>query len=255
MDLSLRDEFVRLWGRFFPGEPLPITFELSPDLRNTPQAKASEDWRCFVCDLAKIRNGKNLAFDATSITCKGGLRYCGYVEEKPPDFRYFLSHGIEGKVEGERYKKTPDLVDTWQDEIQIIPSTDKYLLFKRWDNLDETDDPAVVIFFARPEVISGLFSLANYNRADPYGVITPMGAGCSSIVHYPWHEQQSPDPRAVLGMMDPSARICVPLDVLTFAVPMKKFVSMIHDMEESFLITKAWDRVIKKIERDNRLYT
>jgi hypothetical protein len=111
-----------------------------------------------------------------------------------------------------------------------------------------------VIFFARAEVLSGLFTLANFDQSDPNGVICPMGAGCSSIIYYPWLEQQKEDPKAVLGMFDPSARPCVPLDVLTMAFPMKKFARVIGYMEESFLITKTWDTVKKKIERSAALY-
>ena len=111
-----------------------------------------------------------------------------------------------------------------------------------------------MIFFARPEVMSGLFTLANFDQSDPNGVICPMGAGCSSIIYYPWLEQQKEDPKAVLGMFDPSARPCVPLDVLTMAFPMKKFGRILGYMEESFLITKTWNTVKKKIERSGVLY-
>ena len=145
-------------------------------------------------------------------------------------------------------------MDTWQEEIQIIPASGRYLLFKRWDMLKTDDNPSVVIFYARTEVLSGLFTLANYERADPYGVVMPMGAGCSSLVHYPWHEEQSDDPKAVLGMMDPSARPCVPLDILTFAVPMKKFIRMVADMDESFLCTATWDKVKQKILQSQKQY-
>jgi len=255
MDNNLRDEFIQHWDQYFPGEPLPITFEFSPDIRGMQPAKTPTGWRCFVCDLTKVRNGTDLAFGTDSVTCRGGRRYCGYEHEQPPDFGHFLSYGIEGKVEGERYKKNPEIVDQWQGQVKPIPSTGQYILFKRWDHLKEGDNPSVVIFFARPEVLSGLFTLANFDRADPFGVITPMGAGCSSIVHYPWYEQQSDDPRAVLGMMDPSARPCVPLDVLTFAVPMKKFVTMIRDMKESFLITPTWDKVKHKMGQSRRVYS
>ena len=254
MDPTLKEEFIRLWNTYFPGEALPITFWLSEDLQGLERPKPHDTWRCFVCDLTAVRNGKDRVFDDGSITCMGGRRYCRYSSETTPDFRYFLSYGLEGRVEGERYKKTPELVDAWQENIEIVPSTGKYLIFKRWDNLLEGDDPLVVIFFARPEVISGLFTLANYDRADPFGVIIPMGAGCSSIVHYPWHEQQSDDPRAVTGMMDPSARPCVPLDTMTFAIPMKKFTSMVSDMEESFLITPTWKKVQQKIKQSNKAY-
>ncbi|HWQ65568.1 MAG TPA: DUF169 domain-containing protein [Methanospirillum sp.] len=255
MDPELKSEFIRLWNKFFPGESLPITFEIASDPCDVQNAKPSEKWRCIICDLAKVKAGTSLAFDARSITCRGGLRYCGYQHERPPEFEYFLSYGIEGTLEGERYKKTPEIVNEWQQDIAIIPASGKVIIFKRWDHLEPEDNPSVVIFFARGEVLSGLFTLANFDRVDPFGVITPMGAGCSSIVHYPWIEEQSSDPRAVLGMMDPSARPCVPLDTLTFAIPMKKFTTMIRDMEESFLITPSWDKVRKKMEQSNRIHT
>ena len=72
--------------------------------------------------------------------------------------------------------------------------------------LDESDDPAVVIFFAKADVLSGLFTLANYDEVEPNGVIAPFGAGCSTIVMYPYLERDADRPRAVLGMFDVSAR-------------------------------------------------
>jgi len=50
-----------------------------------------------------------------------------------------------------------------------------------------------------------------------------------------------------LGMFDVSARPCVPTDVLTFSVPMKRFIRMVGNMEESFLITNSWRKVLKRI--------
>jgi hypothetical protein len=104
-----------------------------------------------------------------------------------------------------------------------------------------------VIFFARPDVLSGLFTLANYDQTEPNGTFTPFGAGCGAIVHYPYHEITSDRPRAVIGMFDPSARPCVPPDVLTFAVPMTKFEMMVRYMEESFLTTETWAIVMRRI--------
>jgi hypothetical protein len=48
-------------------------------------------------------------------------------------------------------------------------------------------------------------------------------------------------------MFDPSARPCVPENVLTFAVPMKRFEKMTGYMEESFLITDTWSILRKRI--------
>ncbi len=69
-----------------------------------------------------------------------------------------------------------------------------------------------MIFFAAADVLSGLFALANYDRSDANGVISPNGSGCSTIVNYPYWEVQSDTPRCVLGMFDVTARTQVPGD-------------------------------------------
>jgi len=254
MDTNIRDRFTGLWEKYFPGAELPLALEFRDGPGSAKKVPPPDGWRCIVCQLGQARNGTPLAFDGSSVSCRGGLMYTGYSCERPQGFRYFLSHGKEGVVEGERYKKTPEIVDAWERQIPPFPAPAKDLVFTRWDKLDGSDDPAVAIFFARPEVVSGLFTLANFDRSEPDGVICPMGSGCSSIIYYPWLEQQKDDPKVILGMFDPSARKCVQLDIMTMAFPMKKFVKVIGDMEESFLITKTWETVKKKIEQSGALY-
>ena len=120
-------------------------------------------------------------------------------------------------------------------------------MFQRWDRLTEADEPEVVIFFARPDVLSGLFPLANFDVAEPNGVFAPFAAGCGSIIQNPYLERSSDAPRAVLGMFDVSARPFLPEDVLSFAVPRNKFERMIDNMNESFLITPSWKKIRKRI--------
>jgi hypothetical protein len=64
---------------------------------------------------------------------------------------------------------------------------------------------------------------------------------------YPFVEKESTRPRAVLGMFDVSARPFVPGPTLSFATPMSKFITMVDNMDESFLITKSWKSVRKRI--------
>lgn len=146
-------------------------------------------------------------------------------------------------MEGERYKQSPELVEKYLQTQPAFEAPGGYIVFKRWDHLDEEDDPVVAIFFAPPDVLSGLFTLANFDKVDPHAVIAPFGSGCSSIVYHPYHELESDRPRAVLGMFDVSARPCVSADLLTFSVPWPKLTRMIDHMEESFLITKSWHKV------------
>ncbi|NYT05562.1 MAG: DUF169 domain-containing protein [Methanomicrobiales archaeon] len=255
MDTALRDRFTGLWNGFFAGSELPITFGIGAPDETVQRAAAPKGWRCLVCDLARIRNGHSLSFDNESLSCRGAKFFLGYADERGADFRYFLSYGKPGIVEGERYKRTPEIVDEADRLREHIPARGKCYTFKRWDLLTEDDAPEVVIFFARPEVLSGLFTLANFDQTDPNGgVICPFGAGCASIIHYPWLEQQKEHPKAILGMFDPSARPCVPVDMLTMAIPMKKFETMIGYMEESFLVTGTWEKVQKKIRRSAAIH-
>ena len=249
MNIEFRDRFIKLWPKYFGGTELPITFYFSEGNGNAKLVESTKSSSCLICDLAKVRKGESLAYNADSINCGGAKRYTGYNIEISPTFRYFLSCGIEGKVRGERYKISPEVVDETQKHLIRLPSEGKNLIFKRWDKLTEQDDPAVVIFFAQPEVMSGLYTLANYDQVDPQGVITPFSAGCGSIIHYPYLEKDKENPKCVLGMFDPSARPCVPVNTLSFAVPMIKFQRMVGYMEESFLITPTWDKVMQRFER------
>jgi hypothetical protein len=127
----------------------------------------------------------------------------------------------------------------------------QYAVFKRWDKLAPDDDPAVVIFFAPPDVLSGLFTLSGYDVASTESVIAPFAAGCGSIALHPYLELSRVQPRAVLGMFDVSARPCVPAGIFSFAVPMPLFERMVGNMEESFLITDSWKKVQRRISESS----
>lgn len=249
MDAEFKERFLQNWNRYFPEAELPIGFYYSNLTEPKIMAKAPKGHRCIIGDLAKVRNGKTLCFDTNTIGCGGGKRYLGFESKQAPDFEYFLSYGIPGKLEGERYKKSPELVQENMRLQKSVKAPGEYIIFKRWDHMENNDKPIVVIFFAPPDVLSGLFTLANFDEPRPYGVIAPFCAGCASIVYYPYKELQSPQPRAVLGMFDISARPCVPSTTLTFAVPWPKYVRMVDNMEESFLITKSWSKVRARMKR------
>jgi uncharacterized protein (DUF169 family) len=242
METALHKAFIAGWRKYFGGAELPITFEYSNDPRNMEIAKTTVETRCFIAALSAVRAGQSLAFRADSFGCPGGKHYCGYSTRLRVGIAEFLSHDEHG--EGERYKKNPKIAAQAVGSGPRWKAPASFLLVKRWDRLTELDDPAVVVFFAVPDVLSGLFTLAGYDEGDPSGaVIAPFGAGCSTIVRYPFIELQSENPRAVLGLFDVSARPHVPPGTLTFAVPMPRFRRMVAHMDESFLITESWDKV------------
>jgi len=247
MDMEIKERFLRLWEKYFNGAELPIVFYYVDEPGGVDVVKPPSGHRCIMADLSKVRAGKSLCFGAESIGCFGGKRYLGFSDEVMPNFEYFLSYGITGKLEGERYKKTPRLVKQIIKRMPQFKAPNRFIVFKRWDMLEEIDEPDVVIFFACPDVLSGLFTLANFDEAEVNAVFAPFAAGCGSIVRYPYLEKTSKHPRAVLGMFDVSARPFVPKEALSFSVPMVKFLRMVENIEESFLTTASWSKVRQRM--------
>jgi uncharacterized protein (DUF169 family) len=248
MDMNVKQKFLTLWKKYFNDAELPITFYYADEAGTAEEVKPGSEPRCVIGALVKVREGKSLAFDVNGVGCPGGKRYLGFAENLMPEFEYFLSCGIPGKLEGERYKKTPEMVKETMEGWPVFKAPGRLIVFKRWDMLEKADNPEVVISFAKPDVLSGLFTLASFDEAGQDLVIAPFGSGCSSIVQYPYLEKDSERPRGVIGMFDVSARPFVPKDMLTFSTPMSKFVRMMDNVEESFLITPSWAKVQKRIK-------
>ncbi len=250
MDMALKKRFIESWTRYFGGAELPIVFSYTDTEVAAETVPPTSAHQCMIGVLARVRKGASLRFDVDSIGCAGGKRYTGFKGELRPGFEYFLSCGLPGKFEGERYKKTPEIVIEMLKKAPQFTAPARHIVFKRFDVLEESDNPDVALFFAAPDVLAGLFTLANFDQTDLNGVFCPFSAGCGSIVQYPYLEKNSARPRAVIGMFDISARPFVPRETLTFAVPMNKFVTMIESMEESFLITRSWEKVKKRLDRE-----
>jgi hypothetical protein len=248
MDSAFKERFLALWKKYFNDAPLPITFYYTDSPRPADIVKPGSVPRCLIGALVKVRDGQSMAFNIDAVGCPGGKRYLGFSDKLAPDFEYFLSCGVPGGREGERYKKTPEMVREYLKHAPPMQAPARYIVFKRWDRLEATDNPEVAIFFVPPDVLSGLFTLASFDETEQNMVIAPFGSGCASIVQYPYLEVKAARPRAVIGLFDVSARPFVPPEALTFSAPLSKFARMVANMEESFLITASWAKIQKRIK-------
>ncbi|MDD3876528.1 MAG: DUF169 domain-containing protein, partial [Bacteroidales bacterium] len=144
MDIKLKEKFLDLWEKHFGKVELPITFYYDKEIQNATLVKQPKGRSCLICELTKVRNGASLAYNEEAIACGGAKRYLGYSDTVRPNFEYFLSCGIPGEMEGERYIRTPEMVLELQKHQQTIKDAkDHYIIFKRWDMLQEFDEPAV----------------------------------------------------------------------------------------------------------------
>jgi hypothetical protein len=241
MQPELQQRFIRQWEKYFPSASLPICFYYTDYEEQAIAMQPYSGGYCLINELGRVRQGENLSFENKAVMCGGGKYYLGFADKLRPNFNYFLSCGIPGKLAGERYKASPELVEEQMSAQVHLHAPARQIVFKRWDRLAEQDQPLVVVFFAGVDVAAGLFTLANFDAHGNQAVFAPAVSGCSSIVQSPLQELQSDGPRVVLGMFDISARPWVPAGELTLAIPWPKFICMLENMDESFLIIHAWD--------------
>jgi uncharacterized protein (DUF169 family) len=238
----------------------------APKPQNLP-TKAMEDrgeidWQAafsyFSCVLGNIwlaRQKKTAAyFDRERYGCLGAAFFLGFAQPQLDFIAHFVSTGIPGQMEGEHYLESPQVCRHFFDTIAPAPAPARFCVFKPVSQFAPGEQPLVVIFFARAEIICGLNQLATFVTNDFEAVYSPFGAGCANIVTWPRRYLAQGKLKAVLGGWDPSDRKFLKPDEITFAVPWEMFARMVRRWPESFLTTGTWNNVKKKIARSYRVW-
>jgi uncharacterized protein (DUF169 family) len=203
---------------------------------------------CVVSLLhAAAKGGKTAVFDRETTPCRGGTIGLELAEAwaDPEGMAYFLSvgGGPSGR-EGEGYLKTPELAHEFMAHLGAVQEPHRYRVLKPLSDVDpEAETPRLVVFLGNPDQLSALTVLANYERGTGDAVVVRFGAGCHSFCLQPDRLNQAEPLRAVLGMMDISARPMVPADVLSFTIPWPMFLEMEGNVRGSFFDRKDWHKV------------
>lgn len=233
-----------------------------PSLSREKEEKGEVDWEAvrsnFSCVLGivwRARKAKTAAyFDSERFGCPGATFYLGFMKPYLNMHPHFISTGIPGILEGERYTDSLEAAKDFFDSIDPPTAPARYCVIKPIGQFSGDEKPLVVIFFARPEVISGLFSLAAFLNRDYESVRTPFGPGCAGLVTWPVKYLNRESGIAVIGGFDPSCRKFLKTDEMTFAVPLKMYYDMLNRWEESFLKQSEWKSIQKKIQKSKKAW-
>ena len=208
------------------------------------------------CMMGLLQNarkkGSTVYFDKGHFGCPGGAYYMGFFESPRPNIEYFLSCGIPGEMEGERYIKTPERAREYFTKMIPRRAPAAYCVFKPIEQFQREIEPEVVTFFAPPDILSGLFTLTNYALERTDAVSAPFGSGCGTILTYPLKEAGKEQPHAILGMFDVSARPMFEKDILTLAMPYSVFLKLLENVPGASLKPKAGRRYCRE-SRSKRL--
>ena len=235
--MNIQDFIIRYREAFGESAPLPIALGYSDnavtEIKKVP--------RCMIGAISKVRNGESLTLCEENVLCGGGGLYTAF-REMPDRVPMFVS-------EVEHYKKSKEMVVDYVKSLDIHISEKPYLNFVRVDKLEDWSSAEAILFFATPDMLSGLCTWAFYDNNSPDAVTTQFGSGCASVVTFAVNENRKNGKRCFLGMLDPSARPLVPKNELTLTIPMSRFKEMLKTMNDSALFQKAFSIIKKRINK------
>ncbi|EFI35099.1 protein of unknown function DUF169 [Desulfonatronospira thiodismutans ASO3-1] len=236
----------------------------------------ADRWGCVMFSLASVVKGKTAVFSRQTYGCWGGgvgLGFGNKYQDFPGGeecFYNFLSSGNKNSeqgravgekireaglgefgddfMEGERYIKTPDHVRSFVESLPITEVPAKYVVLKPLQEIqEETDNVQVVTFLVDADQLCALVVLANYGRHSFENVSIPFVAGCQAIALLPYAEALKEEPRAVVGLMDPSARKhlrrMLDRNLMSFSMPLALFREMENNVDDSFLFRNTWQAI------------
>lgn len=232
------NEFIeRYRDAFGDAAPMPIAFGYSDnavsEIKRVP--------KCMIGTISNVRHEESLTLTEENVICGGGGLYTAF-REMPERVPMFVS-------EVEHYKQSREMVIDYVNNLHIQITNKPYLNFVRIDKLENWDEAEAILFFATPDILSGLCTWAFYDNNSSDAVTTQFASGCAAIVSFAINENRKNGNRCFLGMLDPSARPLVPENELTFTIPMCRFKRMLETMNDSALFQKAFSIIKKRINK------
>lgn len=231
-------QFIQNYREAFSSNaPLPLLFGYS----DQPVADTAKIGGCFFKGLQAARDGQPVSLSAEVIGCGGGKLYTGF-SEMPERVPAFVSLK-------EKYKQTPEMVVEYVKSLEIELIRKPYLNFIRIDKAESFEGTEGILFYATPDMLSGLCGWAFYDNNKPDAVVSQFGSGCSSTVSMAVKENREGGSRCFLGLLDPSVRPFVGKNELSFTIPFSRFRQMTETMRKCFLFdSHAWDKVRTRLE-------
>ena len=221
---------------------LPILFYYS----DTPVSFPEKTNGCMFKLLVKVKEGQDVTLSADTVTCGGGKHYAVFAP--------LPERGYTFVSEKERYKQTPQDVKEYVERLDVKLTDRKYLNFVRIDRAASFDGMEGLLFFAAPDMLSGLATWAYFDNNAEDAVSAPFGAGCASVISHAVRENRLGGRRTFIGFFDPSVRPYVEANELSFVIPANRFAEMLRTMRECCLFnTPAWAKVRQRMQEGDKV--
>jgi uncharacterized protein YceK len=199
---------------------------------------------CIMPLIFSAAKGKTVAFDKDTTGWDCSAFYLGYKDWIFKGIECFLSDGSALGRTGERFIKTRGQAKAFITSLKPKKINTRVTIFKPLEKFGSDEIPELVIFFANADQLSGLIFLLHFSQPERDDlVVTRLMSGCGSVVTLPMKYKAEGKTKAVCGMHDISARLRIPSEWMTLAMPFKLVADMFEDIGKSFILTENWERI------------
>ena len=235
--MNIQEFITNYHEAFGRNAPLPLLFGYF----DKPIADTKKIGGCFFKGLQAAREGTPVSLSADVIGCGGGKFYTGFTD---------MPEHVPGFVSlKEKYKKTPEMVVKYVNSLGMRRAEGPFLNFVRIDKAESFDGFEGIMFYATPDMLSGLCGWAFYDSNEPDAVVSQFGSGCSTVVSMTIAENNRKGHRCFLGLLDPSVRPWAGENELSFTIPLSRFFPMMETMRDTFLFgSHAWEKIKQRLE-------
>ena len=212
-------------------------------------------WGCTAAMMLAAAKGRVAVFNRQTSGCPGGGTglgfgncYTGFPIER------LLSTGGQATLadgskydmhEGERFHASPEITERWVQALPYRNAPTEYIILKPLAQISDNEKPSLVIMFVNPDQLSALVTLAGFRTGAIHTSVSPWGGACQSML-FARAEAEKGQPSGVIGFFDIAQRSKVDREMLTYTMPYRLFLEMEASVEESFLRTDAWFKVMER---------
>ncbi|MBN1945357.1 MAG: DUF169 domain-containing protein [Bradymonadales bacterium] len=184
-------------------------------------------------------------FSSPDRGCPGMQRAFGLAGAYPSWMAHFLTDGQNGAPQGEGLKASPELAQEFLDRVVSPKPQGDHLLVGPL-HLEHWPAVRAITFFADPDRLSALMTLATYWSSDPDEVMAPFSSGCGLM----WREMLGAGrDRAILGCTDIAMRKYLPPEIMCLSVSPWRFERMVDYPDDAFLNRSWWRDLLKSREQ------
>ena len=143
-----------------------------------------------------------------------------------------------------KYKKTPEMVVDFVNELQISRTDKTYLHFARIDKIPSFDEVEGLLFLPTPDILSGLATWTFFDNNASDAVAAHSAPAVAPSLPKPSLKTGNKGNALSWDSSTPPSAHTSKRTYWSFTIPMSRFKEMYHTMRESCLFdTHAWGKI------------